>query len=602
MTSPEIRKRFLAFFEKRGHAVIPSASLVPENDPTVLFNTAGMQPLAPFLMGNKHPKGDKLVDIQKCVRTTDIDDVGDRTHATFFEMLGNWSLGSYFKKDAIRWSFEFLTSKSEGLGLNPARLYITVFSGDEKVSRDEESAEIWKNVGVPQNRIFYNGADSNWWPAVKGKDTWTGPTGPCTEMFYDVSGTVGDLKSSEEFNKADEEQKIIEVWNDVFMEYEKREGTIVRKLKQKNVDTGAGLERLAMVMQNANNIFETDLFLPIVEKILELTGSRKSKEDRVVRILADHIRTSVFLIADGVTPSNTDRGYVLRRLIRRAVRFADRDGLTSGDIGRVAEVIPKIYDRIYDNIRTDFNRVQNILAEEEQKFRKTLSDGIKEIPKMTVGGTITGKIAFNLFSVYGIPPDVTADEAKSLGIKVKGNYEQDFLDAQRKHQELSRIGLEQKFKGGLADTSEKSLKYHTATHLLNSALKAVLGPYVSQKGSNITPERLRFDFTHDKKITAGQIKQIENLVNDKIKENLAVSCEEMSLEKARNIGAIGVFSEKYADTVKVYAIINKKTGVVFSCEICGGPHVEETGGLGNFKIVKEEAVSAGVRRIKATLM
>lgn len=605
MTSLEIRKRFLAFFEKRGHAVIPSASLVPENDPTVLFNTAGMQPLVPFLMGNRHPRGDKLADIQKCVRTTDINDVGDRTHATFFEMLGNWSLGSYFKREAIGWSFEFLTSKSEGLGLDPARLYITVFGGDDKISKDEETAEIWKAVGMPQNKIFYKSVDSNWWPAVKGKDTWTGPTGPCTEMFYDVSRAGGSIKNIEEFNKADEEQKIIEVWNDVFMEYEKVEGTIVGKLKQKNVDTGAGLERLAMVMQNVDNIFETDLFLPIIDKIWELSGlsvgNNDTRQIRVARILADHIRTSVFLVADGVTPSNTDRGYVLRRLIRRAVRFADMLGMSPGDIVKVAEVIPNVYGQTYSNVRTDFGNIQNVITEEEQRFRKTLSAGIKEIAKRAVNNTITGEIAFNLSSVFGIPPDVTADEAKILGIEIKGDYEQDFLSAQKKHQELSRTGSGQKFKGGLADMSEMSLKYHTATHLLNSALKTVLGPHVSQKGSNITPERLRFDFTHDKKMTSEQLKQVENLVNGAIKSNLTVSCEEMSLEKARSAGATGVFGERYADMVKVYSIADARTGAVFSCEICGGPHVEKTGVLGNFKIIKEEAVSAGVRRIKAVL-
>ncbi|MEK7390697.1 MAG: alanine--tRNA ligase, partial [Patescibacteria group bacterium] len=570
MTSSEIRKRFLIFFEKRGHAIIPSASLVPENDPTVLFNTAGMQPLVPFLMGNKHSQGDKLVNIQKCVRTTDIDDVGDRTHATFFEMLGNWSLGSYFKEEAIRWSFEFLTSKSDGLGLDPTRLYITVFGGNEKVPKDEETTEIWKSVGVPQDKIFYKGVDSNWWPAVKGKDVWTGPTGPCTEMFYDVSGTVGDIKGIEEFDKADEEQRIIEVWNDVFMEYEKKEGAIVGKLEQRNVDTGAGLERLAMVMQNVDSIFETDLFLPIIQKIYELSGLENSKdnpnEDPAVRILADHVRTSVFLIADGVIPSNTDRGYVLRRLVRRAVRFADKLGLALGDIAKLSAVVPQIYNHAHDNIWNDFDRIQNILAGEEQKFRKTLSAGIKEIPQKAVDNAITGEIAFNLSSVFGIPPDVTADEAKSLGIKVKGNYEQDFLDAQKRHQELSRIGSGQRFKGGLADTSEKSLKYHTATHLLNSALKAVLGPQVNQKGSNITPERLRFDFTHDKKLTTEQIKHVEKLVNEKIKENLTVSCEEMPLEKAKNVGAVGVFGEKYADRVKVYSITDIRTGAVFSRE------------------------------------
>lgn len=598
MTSQEIRKRFLAFFENRGHAVIPSASLVPQNDPTVLFNTAGMQPLVPFLMGQPHPQGEKLVDVQKCVRTTDIDDIGDNTHATFFEMLGNWSLGSYFKEEAIKWSYEFLTSKNEGLGLDPKRLYVTVFEGDSTVPRDDESVTFWNNAGVPKERIFYKGVDSNWWPSVKGKDTWTGPTGPSTEMFYDVKGNLNGLNDRAAFEQADSEQKIVEVWNDVFMEFEKRDGEIVGKLKQKNVDTGAGLERLAMIMQGADNIFETDLFEPIISSVRALS---KNQNIRAERIVADHIRTATFLIADGVLPSNTDRGYVLRRLIRKAVRFADALGLQPGEILQVAKIIPKIYDGTYGmDQKVDF--ILGVISEEEQKFRKTLSAGLKEFSTLAKTGEISGKDAFQLFSTFGFPIDLTLELAKEQGISVNTD---EFNEELRKHQDLSRTGAEQKFKGGLADTSEMSVKYHTATHMLNAALKQVLGPHVEQKGSNITPERLRFDFAHPEKMTDAQKKRVEDLVNEKIQADLPVSYEEMPLAQARELGATGVFGEKYADTVRVYTIGNTKADStdhnVFSREICGGPHVERTSQLRHFKIAKEEAVSAGVRRIKAVL-
>jgi len=598
MTSQELRRRFLAFFKDRRHAIIPSASLVPENDPTVLFNTAGMQPLVPFLMGSKHPAGDMLANAQKCIRTTDIDDIGDNTHATFFEMLGNWSLGSYFKEEAIQWSYDFLTSKEEGLGLDPARLYISVFEGNEYAPRDEESANIWQKVGIPKNRIFYKGTDANWWPAVKGKDTWTGPTGPNTEMFYDLDGTVGDLKSVSDFDRADSEQKIVEVWNDVFMEFEKKEGVILGKLKQKNVDTGAGLERLAMITQGVNNIFETDLFLPIINGIKSLLDNIEKNDTRAIRIIADHVRTSVFLISDGVIPSNTDRGYVLRRLIRKAVRFSDRIEMKPGDISKIAGFVPEVYGDAYQNVGEQIEYIQSIIAEEEVKFRKTLSDGLKEFSILAKEGAISGKDSFTLFSTFGFPIDLTLELAKEQSIAVDlHGFNEELL----KHQDLSRSGAQQKFKGGLADTSENSLKYHTATHLLNAALKVVLGPQVSQKGSNITSERLRFDFVHNAKLTDEQKKQTEDIVNSNIQEDLFISWEEMPLEKARELGAVGVFGEKYGETVKVYSIGNKTTGILFSQEICGGPHVERTGTLGTFKISKEEAVSAGVRRIKAIL-
>lgn len=593
MTSTEIRKRFLAFFEKRAHAVLPSAPLVPENDPTVLFNTAGMQPLVPFLMGEKHPNGDKLVNVQKCVRTTDIEDIGDKTHATFFEMLGNWSLGSYFKEEAIKWSYDFLTSKEEGLGLDPHRLYVTVFEGDANAPRDEESVAIWQNVGIPKSRIYYKGVDANWWPAVKGKDTWTGPTGPNTEMFYDLTGTLGELETNADFEKADSEQKIVEIWNDVFMEYEKKDGLIVSKLKKQNVDTGAGLERIAMIMQGVDSIFETDLLKPLVEKI---QSSAQEQNTKAERIIADHVRTSVFLIADGVTPSNTDQGYVLRRLIRRAIRFADIMKIEAGKISELVSVVPTIYGSAYTNLAPQIEKITQVIAEEEQKFRKTLVTGLKEFTNLSKDGHLSAESVFKLFSSYGFPIDLTIELATEKGIVV----DQDAVAAEMvKHAELSRSGSEQKFKGGLADTSEMSVKYHTATHLLNAALKKVLGPHVDQKGSNITPERLRFDFVHDKKMTDEEKKKVEDLINEQIKADLPVSYTEMPLTQAREIGAVGVFGEKYADTVRVYSIGNE--GNYVSREICGGPHVEHTAVLGTFKIAKEEAVSAGVRRIKAVL-
>ncbi len=594
MTSSEIRKRFLTFFENRGHTIIPSASLVPVNDPSVLFNTAGMQPLVPYLMGEKHPNGDKIVDVQKCVRTTDIEDIGDKTHATFFEMLGNWSLGSYFKEEAIAWSYEFLTSKTEGLGLDPARLYVTVFEGDEKIPRDDESVALWMKAGLPQSRIFYKGVDSNWWPSVKGKDTWTGPTGPSTEMFYDITGTVGELENVDAFNKADSEQKIVEIWNDVFMEYEKRDGVLVGKLKQKNVDTGAGLERLAIIMQNVDSIFETDLLAPTIEAVRALA---QKSDIRVERIVADHIRTSVFMIADGVTPSNTDRGYILRRLLRRAVRFADSLGIEEGGILKIAETIPKTYAQVYENISAVFDLIISVISEEEIKFRKTLAGGLKEFSKLSRNGAISTKEVFTLFSSFGFPVDLTIELAKEQGITVDVAAIDDEF---KKHQDLSRSSSEQKFKGGLADTSEKSVQYHTATHLLNAALKKVLGSHVEQKGSNITPERLRFDFAHTAKLTDIEKKEVEGLINSVIAKDLEVTFKEMPLQEARELNAEGVFGAKYADIVRVYTIGNEETGI-FSREICGGPHVTRTSELGTFTIAKEEAVSAGVRRIKATL-
>ncbi len=583
MQSEEIRRRFLLFFGKRGHAIIPSASLVPENDPSVLFTTAGMQPLAPFLLGEPHPKGRRLANVQKCVRTQDIDEVGDNTHDTFFEMLGNWSLGDYFKKEAIEWSYEFLTSKEEGLGLDPARLYVTVFEGDENAPRDEGSFSHWRARGVPENHIYFLGAKSNWWSPGDN-----GPCGPDTEMFYDITEQGLNLKTKEEFLKADERQEVVEIWNDVFMEYQKKDSKVVGKLQQHNVDTGAGLERLAMVLQKKDNIFETDLFDYLIKGIRKQSHTRDTRAERIV---ADHIRTAVFMVSAVVVPSNTDRGYILRRLIRRAVFYAENVlGITTaGGLPILYEGIIQKYEDVYPELREKKEVIRETITEEIVKFKKTVAVGLIEIKKLK---SISGKDAFVLFSTHGFPFEMTKEIALERGITVN---EEEFRAELSKHQDLSRKGAEQKFKGGLADHSEMSVKYHTTTHLLHRALRDVLGKEVFQKGSNITSERLRFDFSFGRKMTDEDKKKVEDIINQKIKESLSVTYEDIPMEEAEKRGAIGLFEEKYGDLVRVYKIGD------FSLEFCGGPHVKNTNELGIFKIIKEEAVSSGIRRIKAVL-
>lgn len=564
MTSQEIRSKFLAFFEKKGHAIIPSAPLVPENDPSVLFNTAGMQPLVPYLLGQKHPLGTRLANAQKCVRTVDIDDIGDNTHATFFEMLGNWSLGDYFKKEAIEWSYELLTKE---FGLDPKRLYVTVFAGDENAPRDLEAVEIWKSVGIPENRIYFLPAKNNWWSAGDN-----GPCGPDSEMFYDVTPHgLGDM-THDEYVAADDRRDVVEIWNDVFMEYEKKDGKVIGKLASKNIDTGSGLERVTMVIQGKDNIYDTDLLKPIIDKIQSLSGSKNKTSERII---ADHIRTAVFMISDGVVPSNTDQGYILRRLLRRAIRHADILGM--GSLSNLIETVISIYKGVYDL------KISDQISLEEEKFRKTLKDGIKQFEK--------GEDPFILFSTYGFPIELTLELAKEKAIEIDL---EDFNKKMLAHQDISRAGSEQKFKGGLADTSEQSVRYHTATHLLHYALRKVLGEHVQQKGSNITPERLRFDFAHPTKMTDEEKKKVEDIVNEKIQAGITVENKIMPKEEAVKIGALHFFNEKYPDQVSVYFIGD-------SIEFCGGPHVKNTKELGVFKIAKEEAVSAGVRRIKAVL-
>ncbi len=580
MNSSEIRQRFLEFFEKRGHAIVPSAPLVPQNDPSVLFNTAGMQPLVPYLMGQEHPMGKRLVNAQKCVRTQDIDEVGDNTHDTFFEMLGNWSLGDYFKDDAIAWSYEFLTSSKEGLGLDTNRLYITVFEGDENSPKDTEAFDIWKKF-VPENRIYYMGAKSNWWSVGDN-----GPCGPDTEMFYDITEQgLGDL-TKEEYLKADEEQKVVEIWNDVFMQYLKKDGKVVGELPSKNVDTGSGLERIVMAVQGKNNIFDTDLFSNVMEKIETFTTSNNL---RAKRIVADHIRTATFMIADGVVPSNTHRGYILRRLLRRAVRFSDVLQFESGSLALLADIVVEKYKDVYPEIIQNRNQIIDEINNEETKFRETLVKGLKEFEK--------GTDPFALFTTYGFPIELTEELAKEKGIEIDMT---DFNNKMSEHQKLSQTSSAGMFKGGLANHNEQTIKLHTAHHLLLAALQEVLGKEVKQRGSNITEERLRMDFAYDRKMTDEEKVRVEEIVNDHISRGLSVVRREMPLADAEKLGAEMEFGAKYPDTVSVY-FVEDESGNAISKEFCGGPHVSNTGELGKFKIQKEEASSAGVRRIKAVL-
>ena len=591
MKSKEIRQRFLDFFERRGHVILPSASLVPENDPSVLFTTAGMQPLVPYLLGAKHPAGRRLANVQKCVRTGDIDEVGDSTHNTFFEMLGNWSLGDYFKKDAIKWSYELITSSKEGFGLDPKRLYVTIFAGDENAPRDEESARFWEEAGVSKHRIYYLGVDKNWWSPGDN-----GPSGPDTEMYYDVTKDgLGDL-THEEFVKADSEQKVVEFWNDVFMEYEKRGGKVIGKLSEQNVDTGAGLERIAMLLQGKNNSFETDLFTPLMDKIDEFTS--KKENSRLRRIVADHIRSAVFMISDGITPSNTDRGYILRRLLRRAVRSADLLGMNHGSLFWLAGVVPKIYEDVYPNVSENIEGIKKVIDGEEHKFRETLEKGVREFDRISQGKSqISSGEAFSLFSSYGLPIDITVELAKERGLDVDiSGFNIEF----KKHQEISRVGSEQKFKGGLADHSRETVRLHTTHHLLLAALQEILGPKVKQRGSNITSERLRIDFSFERKMTDEEKKNVESLVNSWIKEGIPVVRRDMPKMEAERLGAEHEFGATYGDIVSVY-FIERSDGTRVSKEFCGGPHVNNTNELGQFKILKEEAIASGIRRIKAAL-
>ncbi len=658
MTSKELRALFIEFFREKGHTVIPSASVIPENDPTVLFTTAGMHPLVPYLLGQKHPGGTRLTDVQKCIRTGDIDEVGDMSHLTFFEMLGNWSLGDYFKKEMIPWSWEFLTSEKY-LGIDKDKLAFTVFEGDDDCPRDEEAANLWRSCGVKDDHLFYLPKKHNWW----GPAGITGPCGPDTEMFMIVKEPCGPKCGPDCHCGA-----YLEIWNDVFMQYNKQQDGSYIPLEQKNVDTGMGLERTICVLTGKASVYETDLFENVLAEISSLSGREYLSDPdttRAFRIIADHLRTSTFILGDdrAVTPSNVDQGYILRRLIRRAVRFGMQLGLEEGFTARIADVIIEQYKDVYPELSRHHDFVIEQLLLEEKRFQKTLKQGIREFEKVLAGiervrgqvtsfcevlakgdaeasaaaaaqcasqlrptpeqqpliaclkgfaagevdekavgtacesflaslGTLDGRSAFKLYDTYGFPIEMTKELCAEHGLTVDEN---DFAERFKKHQETSHAGAEQRFKGGLADSSEQTACLHTATHLLHAALRRVLGNEVHQNGSNITAERLRFDFTFGRRMTKEEIAEVERLVNEAIQAKVPVTLEEMSLEDAKASGAMGLFESKYGERVKVY------TMGTYSKEICGGPHASNTGDLVSFRIQKEESSSAGVRRIKATI-
>ena len=582
MKAIEIRNKYLNFFKAHGHTVIPSASLIPENDPSVLFTTAGMQPLVPYLLGEPHPAGTKLTDYQKCVRTNDIDEVGDNRHLTYFEMLGNWSLGDYFKEESIKMSFEFLTKE---LGIPVEKLSVTVFKGDEDCPRDEVAALCWKKAGILDGHIYYYGKDDNWWIAGE-----TGPCGPDTEMFYDT----GKPACSPDCQPSCDCGKYVEIWNNVFMEYFKDE-TGYSKLKQHNVDTGLGLERMTMLLQGKETPFDTEIFKPVMDKLVEL-----EKVDIIEsrRIIAEHLRSSMMIISDGGRPSNLDRGYVLRRLIRRMIRHMNKLQINLEELGTLIELNVENLKEMYPELEQNKDLIKSVIIEEKNKFVKTLANGEKEfnkeVTKLKAQGKdmIDGKMVFRLYDTYGFPPEVTKELAEESEMKISMK---EFDKLFKEHQEKSRAGATQKFKGGLASTGEIETKYHTATHLLNAALKQVLGSHVHQRGSNITEERMRFDFSHPSKMTPEEKQKTEDLVNKWIKDAIPVERLEMKKDEAIAMGAEAMFADKYGDIVTVY-----KIGDV-SIELCGGPHVSNTSELGHFKIKKEEASSSGVRRIKAIL-
>ena len=592
MTSGELRSMWLNFFKSKGHAVIPSASVIPENDPTVLFTTAGMHPLVPYLLGSKHPAGTRLTDVQKCIRTGDIDEVGDASHLTFFEMLGNWSLGDYFKKEMIAWSWEFLTSP-EYLGLDKDKLAFTVFEGEGDIPRDEEAANYWMENGVKKENIYFLPREHNWW----GPAGQTGPCGPDTEMFI----IKDQPPCGPDCSPACSCGRFLEIWNDVFMQYNKTADGQYVPMAKKNVDTGMGLERTVCTLNGCKTVYETDAFTNIIAKISELSGKHYDDDEattKAFRIVADHLRTSTFIMGDprGVSPSNVDQGYVLRRLIRRAVRFGMQLGMPEGFTAEIGKVVIDQYAEVYPELKQNENFVLEQFKLEETRFARTLRQGEREFEKavsrMGESKVIDGVVAFNLYATYGFPIEMTRELAKEHGLTVdEAGFEKHFAE----HQKSSHAGAEQRFKGGLADSSAQSARLHTATHLLHAALRRVLGDEVAQKGSNITPERLRFDFSFGRKVTKDELAQVEALVNEWIKADVPVVMTETTVEEAKKEGAIGLFESKYGERVRMYTMGE------YSKEICGGPHASHTGELVSFKILKEESSSAGVRRIKAVI-
>ncbi len=593
ISSADLKKRYLAFFERKGHKRIPSASLIPEHDPSVLFKTAGMHPLVPYLLGEPHPLGKRLCNVQKCMRTDDIDEVGDAWHLSFWEMLGNWSLGDYFKDEAVQMSFEFLTKE---LKVPVERFSVTCFAGDKDAPRDEETARTWEKLGVAKNRIHFLPKKDNWW----GPAGQTGPCGPDTEMFYHAQDI--QEKSTEEFVKLSSTGPFCEIWNNVLMQYNKTADGKFVELKQKNVDTGMGVERVTAALSGADNVYACDTLAPILDKVLSISTAGTAKTNRNARIVTDHLRAAVMVLGDdkGVVPSNVDQGYVLRRLIRRSIRHGRMIGIKGEFCSEIAKVAVDVMGDSYPEVRKNSSRIFAELKKEEEKFSIALENGTKLLEKklQLLGEshqkTLDAKSAFDLFQSFGFPLEITVEMCKEKGFLVD---EAGFNSLMKAHQELSREGAEQKFKGGLADHSEETTKLHTATHLLNEALRQMVDPSIYQMGSNITKERLRFDFNYDKKLTDEQIKKIEEWVNNVIKAEADVSFEMMDIEDAKKLKAQGIFEGKYEKIVKVYTI--SKGGKVYSRELCGGPHVKNTRELRSFKITKQEAVSAGVRRIKA---
>ncbi|MBQ5470852.1 MAG: alanine--tRNA ligase [Treponema sp.] len=599
MTANELRSKYIEFFKSKNHAEISGQSLIPENDPSVLFTTAGMHPLVPYLLGEKHPSGTRLTDYQKCIRTGDIDEVGDPSHLTCFEMLGNWSLGDYFKKESIAYSYEFLTSK-DWLGLDPRKISVTVFAGDENAPRDEEAASYWKENGMPEDKIAYLPASDNWWAAGP-----TGPCGPDTEIFYWVGEGLPAVGS----NKGTEPQNWMEIWNNVFMQYNRVDEKTLVPLPKKNVDTGMGLERANCILQGKTSVYLTEVFQPIIAKIEELAGYKygsDEEKDKSVRIIADHSRASVFILGDqrGVTPDRVGAGYVLRRLIRRAVRHGMKLGIEKDFLADIAVVVIENFKNAYSELEQNKDKVCKELTAEEAKFRQTLKKGEAEFQKLLPNlmknpkKIISGKVAYNLYETYGYPLELTQELGAENGftVDVEG-----FKEAERKHQEASKTAEAGAAKGGLAEQSDVTTKYHTATHLLQQALVNVLGDQVAQKGSNINNERMRFDFTFERPMTKEEIQQVQDIVNQKIKEDLPVTMEVMTLDQAKAEGARALFANKYGEQVKVYTIGRDAKTDWFSKEVCGGPHVQHTLQIGDFKIEKEQSSSAGVRRIRATI-
>lgn len=593
ITSAQLRDRWLAFWKDRGHTIIPSASVLPENDPTALFHNSGMHPLVPYLMGQEHPQGPRLTNVQKCIRTGDIDEVGDATHLTFFEMLGNWSLGDFFKTEQIQWSYEFLTKE---LGIPLEKLAVSVFAGDDDAPRDTEAADLWKKAGMPEAKIAFLPKSENWW--AKGD---TGPCGTDTEMFYwtgDDAGIPGNFQDSWE------DPRWVEIWNDVFMQFDRKDDGSLGDLPQKNIDTGMGLERTIAVLNGKKSVYETDAFAEILQKISEISGYTEvlqnptidTDQGNSVRIIADHARTSAVLIADGVVPSNTDQGYILRRLIRRAVRHGRKLGIDGAFMSEIANIVVQKLGNQYPEIQKNQEKILSELNAEEAQFQKTLASGEREFVKMVEKietKTLSGEEAFNLYETYGFPLEMTVEMAEERGMTVDT---QGFKKAEEAHKAKSRAGAAQKFSGGLADDSVETTRLHTATHLLHAALKKFLGNDVNQKGSNITPDRLRFDFNYPEKLTPEQVEAVENYVNEAIAADTEIVRCETTVDQAKSEGAIGLFGDKYGDTISMYTMGE------FSKEICGGPHAARTGELGTFKIKKQESCGKGIRRIKAVLV